>query len=476
MRLHKPILASLVCMLIAIALSGCGLAPGLFAGSYAGWICFDSGQDIWVMRTDGSELTNVTNTISVSEGECRLSWDSSKILYVDNDGTLYVSNRNGTGRYTLLANANLRDASWSPDGSKILYVAMIIDNGAASFGVHMVDIASGADAKLYESSPGAVFSPVMSPDGRTIAFSSGNIYTMNWDGSDVKEIVSAPDGNSAFYPAWSRDGRKLAMATVHPVLRGSPAWAEYGDIYVVNSDGSGLVNVTKNAPGPSVTLSPGRNAFNYSEFPSWTNANQIVFLSSMPSHPDTLKPYIMNADGSGVKLLVDQETNRLDYQPDAPSGSTPVPTTAALARATATAIQLSAADATATSVPSECAAAELSPQECANLGQHMYVQSGQLSGGCTYGSNGLTTINSQEWHNILFQRQGTLQATIDVPGGFFCDHLDNVYPNVFDYSCPLSPGQYSGTVTFTDQGFSNVATSVSGGVTCTKVETYTLVK
>lgn len=325
--MNKKLLVPIVCILLSIACTMGGLLPQALENSYDGWICFESGKDIWVTRTDGSQLQNITNTESVWETACKLSWDSRQIVYTSLDGNLYLINRNGTGNRVLLENERADHPTWSPDGRKIVYVQLDVQNGAPITSVHLLDIASNEDVMIYESSPAAVIDPVMSPDGRKIAFSAGGIYTMDVDGSNVEQILPPLDNEIEFFLSWSKDGKKIAFSTTNGVPSGADTWVEYGNIYVVNSDGSDLTNLTNNAPDPSITLSPGKNIFQFSSIPSWTNGNQIVFLSNMDSHSYIEKPYVMNGDGTSVKLLIDQEMSGMDYQPDTPENSTPVPTT-----------------------------------------------------------------------------------------------------------------------------------------------------
>jgi len=305
----------------------------IFGNSSRGWICFISGQDVWVMRTDGSQMQNITNSAEVLETECKLSWDSKKIVYTDQDNNLYLINRNGTGKRTLLDNGFVQDPSWSPDGTKIIYVQSDLQNNLTpSISIRILDIASGISANLYESSPayenipGLVFNPVMSPDGTKIAFAGDGLFVMNADGSKIKHIHKQDNNMAINTLAWSKDGTKLAYSATNGVLYGAPSWAEFSDIYVINADGTGLSNITNNAPDPSMTLEPGKNIFRIDHSPSWTVQNQIVFMSNGDDRSYTNKPFVMKSDGTSRKLLVDQEMDAMDYQQDSKANSTPVPT------------------------------------------------------------------------------------------------------------------------------------------------------
>ena len=87
--------------------------------------------------------------------------------------------------------------------------------------------------------------PQVSPDGRTIAFSVGNvdkaanrtltqIWTMNIDGSKQRQITNAASSSSE--PRWSPDGKKLAFVSG-------------GQIYTMDPNGSDKHQVTKISSG-----------------------------------------------------------------------------------------------------------------------------------------------------------------------------------------------------------------------------------
>jgi Tol biopolymer transport system component len=65
-----------------------------------------------------------------------------------------------------------------------------------------------------------------------IAFVQGpDIFVMNPDGSDVRQLTSFTDDNSAFWENWSPDGRQLVFSRF-------PAPDFFGQLWLMNADGS----------------------------------------------------------------------------------------------------------------------------------------------------------------------------------------------------------------------------------------------
>ena len=147
------------------------------------------------------------------------------------------------------------------------------------------------------------WSPAWSPDGSRIAFTSYRsylqdddleIYVMNADGSGVVQLTA----NSAWDsdPAWSPDGSRIAFSSTRD-----------GDeeIYVMNADGSGVVQLTANSAWDSE--------------PAWSpDGSRIAYSSSIRGEDAEI--YIMNADGSGIVPLTDSSDD--DWMPAwSPDGS-----------------------------------------------------------------------------------------------------------------------------------------------------------
>jgi len=119
--------------------------------------------------------------------------------------------------------------------------------------------------------------PRWSPDNQQIAFEfTGNIYTMNADGSEYQKLTEEMGYND--YPVWSPDGRQIAFSSNQDSNR---------DIWVMNVDGTDLHQLTDNLVAD--------------EAPSWSPDGQtIAYYSGFP-----LVITLMNADGGDIRPLIE---------------------------------------------------------------------------------------------------------------------------------------------------------------------------
>ena len=149
---------------------------------------------------------------------------------------------------------------------------------------------------------------VLSPDGRTIVFTSLkdgdlDIYTMNVDGTNVRRLTSTPGYDGG--PWWSPDGTKIVWRAHHPT--DSAELAQYRalldrrmirpnrmELFVMNADGSDQRQITR------------LGGANFG--PTWTPDGRILFSSNYrnPRSRD-FDLFVVSLDGTGLTQVTTHE-------------------------------------------------------------------------------------------------------------------------------------------------------------------------
>ena len=198
-------------------------------------------------------------------------------------------------------------ARYSPDGTRIAYVSNAVDG----IKILVMD-ADGSDQRRLTSTPDSILedSPVWTPDGSRIVYSSGGrIWIINADGSDPRQLTST--GTRDNQPAVSPDGTMIAYQSTG--RRGA-------DIHLMSIDGQ--------------QQRPLRETSELEMAPAWFPDGQLAYLSQQGSRrnqiqivmrvdlttggtPTRVTPsgisvqgYTISADGNTVAFTVQEQVNR----------------------------------------------------------------------------------------------------------------------------------------------------------------------
>lgn len=181
-----------------------------------------------------------------------IAYSQGQPLFVSSYVVVVPTNGEGTPAFS----AQARSFTWSSDSSQFAYVAnggpgRIISDNPEIFAVNV----DGGDPRMLtvdeevadDEDPIYYGNLTWSPDGSQLAFvsdldGSPDIYVMDNDGSNITRLLEAPGEEGSL--AWSPDGMYIAFSSTIDENEDGETDDDNADLFVVNADGSNLVQLT----------------------------------------------------------------------------------------------------------------------------------------------------------------------------------------------------------------------------------------
>jgi TolB protein len=237
-----------------------------------------------------------------------------EIAYPGN-GNIYLINANGTDQRVLISGGSKfrvdhwGGIAWSRDATQI---AFTVGNHRAGdrYGDTLrlyVAAADGTNVRPLSGAPQGSFAPTWSPDNSLIAFSirgkdETSIAVIGVDGTGLRKLASSTDPQDFYWaPDWSTDGAWI-------LFESNPIDGLRSRLMAVRPDGTGLHQL--------VTL----DTSNHCICADWSpDGNRIAYQApGTPPRYDYPDIWVMNADGSGrIQLTRNRARDENpDWSPD----------------------------------------------------------------------------------------------------------------------------------------------------------------
>ena len=189
--------------------------------------------DVHVMNADGSNQTNLSNSMGVSE--TNPVWSVTGKIAYERENQIWTMNADGTNQlqFAAITQPAPTDPAWSADGAKLTFVS-----GGEIWKIN----ADGTNEMRVTTNASADADPDWSPDGTKIVFTkgAGGISVVDANGTNENNLTTVPSDSK---PVWSSDGTTIAFRRS----------ATPSGIYLMDATGGNQVRIIADTPGTTGT-------------------------------------------------------------------------------------------------------------------------------------------------------------------------------------------------------------------------------
>ena len=266
--------------------------------------------NLYVMNSDGSSVIQITKNGAIdpswSPDGRRIVYDQGEVLYAINAEENLVEADVDNWRISLLSERfRADDPVWSPDGTKIVFQSFEHADDAeddAGSEIYVMDIDGGNRVRLTDNTY-RDDKPSWSPDGSKIVFISDSekdgkeqIYVIDEDGSNLRQLTN---GGQNDQPEWSPDGTEI----VYESRPGKGDWWRIDVIDARTTIGSGRILTFSSTNDYVPTWSPDSEHVLFSSF----RDSEFRSEKTSEERDKGAEIYIMERSGRNVRRLTNNE-------------------------------------------------------------------------------------------------------------------------------------------------------------------------